>query len=508
MRSENTYNGVFSPIDSAGSGHLVIAGAESALTLVTQEGWPRLDSEYIDVHGFLTDGRKASALQCIRQQATQHRWDENARYESNYFPHYVVLGETFISSSDSIINAVHYHFENADCLVTGDGTFMDLYPTPDEVRAILKSDHLRSLEVAEKHGWEKRRFDPEIGEHPHLLYYSGVWEIASARADIGTVSLHNAPSYRSAHSKGISIANQIGITFEFTCAKTLDEATRAVWQLHSLFELVLGRRQRLFQIELETTHATKETPDAPAWPRHEMHWSYCNENVRGETRPTHVLDVMLRPDARKEEFAAVVSNWLNTAPVMGEARSRFASGFYDDFQINRIVGAANMFDLLPNDRAPKTKEVDPQTREAVEKSRALFKSLPESAARQSLLDALGRVGAATLRDKVLHRAGIVQRGSGGAFKGIEIPCNQAVLCRNHFVHRRQAAFDYAENFNAFAFLTSTLEFVFAISDLIELGWGFEKWREHGFTMRTELSAYVINYNNNLAELKALLTKAT
>jgi hypothetical protein len=504
MQTAKTYNGIFSLADSSTSGHLVIAGAESALNLVTAHGWPLGDDEYVDLHGFLADGRKASALQCIRHLATQHRWDENARYESNYFPHYVVLGETFIKSDDAVINAVHYQFENADCLVSGRKTFMSLHPTPDETRAILEADHKRAQEISKEHGWGERPFDPEIGEHPHLLYYSGVWEFARANADIGTVSLNNGTSHSMGHSKGIGIENQITVEFRFHAPKTLEEATRALWRLHSLFELALGRRQRFLKIELETTHAKEETPDAAAWPRHELHWSYCNENVRGESKTTHIVDVLLRPDERKDEFAAVVSGWLNTTPAMGEARSRFASGFYGGFEINRIVGAANMFDLLPEDRAPKVREVDQQTKEAVEQSRAIFRALPESPARQSVLDALGRVGAASLRDKVLHRAKIVLEASGGKFPEIEIPCVQAVLCRNHFVHGRKAVFDYADKFNAFAFLTNTLEFVFAISDLVELGWSFEKWREHGFTMSNEFSAYVINYEGNMAELKAVL----
>jgi hypothetical protein len=53
---------------------------------------------------------------------------------------------------------------------------------------------------------------------------------------------------------------------------------------------------------------------------------------------------------------------------------------------------------------------------------------------------------------------------------MHIPINQAVPCRNHFVHGGDAGFDYAKEFNSFAFLTETLEFVFAISDILELGW--------------------------------------
>ena len=87
---------------------------------------------------------------------------------------------------------------------------------------------------------------------------------------------------------------------------------------------------------------------------------------------------------------------------------------------------------------------------------------------------------------------------------MRFPCTQAVLCRNHFVHGSEEAFDYWEEAGAFAFLADTLEFVFAASDLIELGWDYTSWREKGSTLSHRFGAYVDAYNMNLRMLKELI----
>jgi hypothetical protein len=161
---------------------------------------------------------------------------------------------------------------------------------------------------------------------------------------------------------------------------------------------------------------------------------------------------------------------------MGEARTRFATAFHSrSFGISRIVGAANMFDILPESHAPTRRVLDEQTQGAVDECRTRFRALADSFARQSVLSALGRVGTASLRDKVCHRADIII-AADHRFAELHLPCTQAVQCRNHYVHGSEAAFDYSKEIGAFAFLTETLEFVFAVSDLIELGWNYHFWR--------------------------------
>lgn len=504
MKSTKPYNGIFFPRDSEQAGHLSIAGADTLLNLASTEHWEHPPSEYHDIHGRLTDGRKASLLQCISAGQINHRWGEDARYESNFFPHYVVLGEQFVTSSETSIRAIHYHFENVDCLVHAYGSFQALSPKPNEVRKVLKAEHLRGEKIAKEHGWETRPFNPQIGEYPHLLYYSGVWEIVRFETEIATVTMNNRTTHGSGSSKGIGIENQITVSLVFHEPKTVHDAINSLITLHSLFELSLGRRQRYLWIELALAEPGVD-PEGRSLGNLELFWSYCNERVEGETERTHIGNVLISPDMQPEEFIAVASGWMDSAPTMSNARTRFGTAFHSSYSIDRIVGAANMFDLLPDDRAPKKKEPDIETKVAAEQCKKIFKALPHSFAKQSVLSALGRVGTASLRDKVLHRASVLSAASGNLFPDIHVPCSQAVLCRNHYVHGSDPEFDYREEFGAFAFLTNTLEFVFAASDLIELGWDFIRWRDKGLGSSHDFGTYVYNYAENLTRLNAIIS---
>ncbi len=502
MQLECPYNGIFLHNDGSTVGHLNIAGKDSFAKLIGKAFWKRPETEYIDIHGALSNGKKASLLECVFNGRTQHRYGKNAKFETTFFPNYVAVGEEFIRSDEPVIRAIHYHFENVDSLLRGHKSFMSLDLTPEEARKILEADHERSGKIAQEHGWTMRPFDSQIGEHPHLLYFSGVWEIIACKARIGKVSLVNRTSHRMGSAAGIGIDNQVTAVIEFVEPKTLNAAIHWLYTLHSLFELSLGHRQRYRWIKLELTHRVKDD-ERDIHQTAQLHWSMCNERVEGDSR-TSFSGVLLAPDRRPEEFSKVVTGWMNSAPVMSDPRERFATAFFGRFGINRIVGAANMFDLLPESHAPRKKELDDPLNAAVDQCRKIFYALPDSFAKQSVLSALGRVGTASLRDKIRHRADKIVALVGEKFPDLYLPCDHAVLCRNHYVHGSTASFDYKEHFTEFAFITDTLEFVFAVSDLIGLGWDLKSWMSEGPSMTHAFGAYMVNYPENIRRLKALV----
>lgn len=503
MPTHEKYNGIFLSADSNFAGLLHIAEAASILKLVGKSFWEHPEAEEADIHGMLSDGKKVSLLDCVLHGRNRHRFDENSQFESLFFPNYAVVGEEFIRSGEPVIQAVRYHFENVNCLVSGHETFQSLSPDADEIRQILEMDHKHKERFAEKYGWPKRPFDPQIGEHPHLLYFSGLWEIIASETRIGKVTLTNRTSHGTGNATGIGIENEVTANIEFTEPKSLDAAIHALRTLHGLFELSLGHRQRYRWIELELIHRSMEiTDDRPQTAR--LYWSLSNERVEGDSLIGQ-HDILLSPDRRPEEFAKVATGWMNSADTMGDPRVRFATAFFGSYSINRIVGAANMFDLLPDSHAPKIKKADASLKEAVTECRRIFTDLPDSFARQSVLSTLGRLGKASLRDKIYHRADKVIAAAGDKFSELFLPCNHAVLCRNHYVHGSKGAFDYQRNFTEFAFIIDTLEFVFATSDLLDLGWDLRRWMDEGSTMEHPFGVYIVNYSQNISRLKALVS---
>jgi hypothetical protein len=502
MRSRVPYNGIFVPRDYSASGHLAVAGKDSSLSLVGNAEWGERESEYHDIHGTLSDGRRASLLLCLEHNRTRHRFDERTQFETTFFPHYVVIGDSFIGSEDAVVGAVDYHFENVECLVDGHGTFSSLQPTPEQVRRVLKEDHEGHEEYAKRRGLPSAPFNPQLGDHPELLIFTGVWKVIECACEFGSVALVNRTSHGMGDSTGIGFKNEVVATIEFRPPRTVAGALEIVGALHCLFELALGHRQRYRWIDLRLA-----SPAADPGSRRqvaELFWSNCNERAYEDTNQTSRRDVLLDPTRHPAEFSKVVAGWMNSRNTLGAPRYRFATGFFGSYDVNRIVSAANIFDLLPETHAPKRKKIDEQTRSAVAETRKIFRALPDSVARESVLDALGRVGTASLRDKVLHRAAIVAAASSERLPELNLSCAQAVLCRNHYVHGSKAGFDYRHHFTAFAFLVDTLEFIFAASDLIELGWDLDRWRSTGTSLSHHFGSYLHNYPESLRELKVAL----
>lgn len=190
----------------------------------------------------------------------------------------------------------------------------------------MRKDYERSQEFAEKYGWPKREFEPEISEHPTLLYYSGVWEIVSSNTERGKISLTNSTSRGMGSATGIGIDNTVTVNFEFTEPKTIKTAIRELYTLHGLFELSLAQRQRYEWIDLELTHrSTYGEHELPESVR--LYWSLCNDRVKDDPEATR-MDNLLAPDRRAEGFAKVASGWMNSADILGDPRERFATAFF------------------------------------------------------------------------------------------------------------------------------------------------------------------------------------
>ena len=69
------------------------------------------------------------------------------------------------------------------------------------------------------------------------------------------------------------------------------------------------------------------------------------------------------------------------------------------------------------------------------------------------------------------------------------------------MHGSATRIDYIENSNLAAFLTDTLEFVFAASDLVDAGWNIRDWIKSGPHAHHAFGSYLEDYEENWEELK-------
>jgi hypothetical protein len=167
-----------------------------------------------------------------------------------------------------------------------------------------------------------------------------------------------------------------------------------------------------------------------------------------------------------------------------------------------------MFDLLPDDRVPAINTIPAALESAKKVALAEFKSLDPSPERDSILSALGRLGHPSLKRKIRHQVQKIRDILPNAFTNLEIITDQAVNCRNFYVHGSGPSFNYEEHPSAVQFMTEALEFVFVSADLLEAGWKMREWVDKGHTASNQMSSFAVNYNLHWGYFEKLLNKAS
>jgi hypothetical protein len=161
-----------------------------------------------------------------------------------------------------------------------------------------------------------------------------------------------------------------------------------------------------------------------------------------------------------------------------------------------------MYDHLPKSALPSRPELAEDLLEAKAKAKALFKELPESEEKTSVLQALGRLGTLTLRRKIAHRAAIVNGRIAPKLQHLDLVVSEAVNMRNHYVHGSPLSFDREVFPGAGSFLTEALEFLFIVSDLIDAGWNVQEWYIRVTSRSHPLKALVKDWDEEASRLWA------
>ena len=226
-----------------------------------------------------------------------------------------------------------------------------------------------------------------------------------------------------------------------------------------------------------------------------------------ESKKPHPFDLPIQAGKNPEMFGGILSRWLDRHQDWRGARSRYATAmaYQHRYEIDRLVGAANMFDILPGGIFPPSVPLAIELAAARDAARAAFKVLPPTPERNSVLNALGRIGKPALKQKIRSRAKLITDRVGARFPELELVIDQAVDCRNYFVHGSPGKFDYSAHTEQLGFFTDAFEFVFAASDLIDAGWNITAWMNEGTTLSHPFGRFKVNYGFQLAALKALLS---
>lgn len=442
-----------------------------------------------DIAGLFCDRSKVSLIDCITMSGpgSGNRGEERYHF-SSVFPHFVLFGDEYITSADRKITEVSFAVDDAPSI------FYD-FDAFDSV--IDAKPHMERI-AEEKEGGRTI----EIGEHPQIFYFTGKHDIFVVETVLGNLSATHGISCTFPGPEGIHVRNTIRVNITFDKGRTVEEAITGVIDVLRFLELVAGRPQNVVELAFRLGASTDERPRFL-----DAYW--CLPPRRqgdDETRRPHSADLPLQAGVHPEKFAAVLARWLERNDEWRNARARYAtaSANQNRYDTDRLVGAANMFDIMPAAACPATVALSPELEKARDGARKAFRALPSTPERDSVLNALGRIGRPTLKRKIRSRVQLITDRVGARFPELELVTDQAVDCRNFYVHGTQGRFDYGTHSDPSSFFTDTLEFVFAAADLIEAGWDIAEWIKEGTTMSHPFGRYRVGYAQRLADLKKLL----
>lgn len=487
-------SGTFSVGGLTIAGDLILKGEASTLDLFAEEPFSSGDVAEGCILGSLHDRTKVSLIGCITVQGPGRGYRGSESYHfSTVFPHFVVFAADHITASDKKITAVSFEVNDAYALfydfpafgsVTGDkGAFMEL---------LAEAERAEGRELV-------------AGKYPLIYYFTGKEEIFKAKTAMGVVSATHAPSLSMPGPRGIKVDNKIRINVAFDEPKTIDGAMAPVHALLRFLEIVAGRTQKVRRLYFLADEGTGR-PSV-----FNVYWSMSppSEEVDSKHEP-HPADMPVQAAKEPDKFGKILAQWLAKDDAWIQARVRFSSGMEQGnlYTIDRLVGAANMFDILPATAVPTDIPLTAELEEARDKARMLFKPLAKSPERDSVLGALGRIGKASLKRKIRARAAMILRFTGTCFSDLELVVDEAVNCRNYFVHGSVAKLDYANNSDLTSFFTDALEFIFAASDLVECGWNIALWSQRWTTMSHPFDRFRKTYADQLEGLKEALAEAS
>jgi hypothetical protein len=376
-------------------GELSIRGTDTSLYLNDTDFFHVEDERAECIRGTLHDRTRvtvlASSVRSSLGSATHH--DESFHF-AELMPGYVVSGSRHLSAGVPEIAQVTFHVDDAE----------DIFYDFDAMGHVIDPRPLIETVVAAN----ERRIDRRIptGPSPEIVYFAGRTELASVDTAVGRVRVFHRPiPSHPLSTREVGIRNWTLVEISFTEPRLLPGALDAVLSVLRFLGMLAGRPQNIDAIWLDTVGDDHAPPLDLYWahpPRRPAVW---------EERRPHPSEVLIPIVDDRDQFANVLSRWLAADVTRLEARVRFATAFEQQrsFSIDRLVGAANMFDILPDDAFAAVAPLAADVLKAKAEARKVFRALPDSPERNSVLNALGRLGRPTLRTKVHDRAMLVSQ---------------------------------------------------------------------------------------------------
>ncbi|MCO7535895.1 hypothetical protein NJH24_14045 [Pseudomonas asiatica] len=465
-------------------GELVLSGEDSSLMLHSRHQIP-YTSEPHPLFGETVNYQKISLFECVGDPSFPEGTHPKFVYKRTCFPHYAAIGSRHIQEHEPLFGSVSFSTDDLGLIFANRGTFGSAHPTPEDLQNLLD-----------------KTFDARVvtvSHNPLIFYFSGSKDDINVDVSEGKFSTFQGFGTKISDHEGIQCTPESTATFKFGSIKTLSEVIDELVALLLFLSVVAGRQQSITKITAEIFDPKLET-SSEAHEKADIYWSLAP--TIGKNGASNIRDMPVTPQIDSHEFYQIFNCWMQRHKEWLPSRLRILNSqnvgrHYDE---NRLVAAANAFDILPDSTYPETGELSPSAKEARLKCKAIMKELDSGPEREQIMNTLAFWGGKNLRLKVLSRSRIVREALGDTLEDLDAVLIIAVLARNYFVHGSNK-FGWENYSDLISFFTDALEFVFVASDLIECGWKAANWSDRCRGYSHPLAAFMRSYDSDLAKFR-------
>jgi len=474
-------------------GEVTTAGKRTTLTVHSESATPQLPRECV-IRGLAYSGKALTLIDCISYKSRTTRAGNFGvpRHQHSAFVNHVVIGSRHLDPHAATVSRIEFFSTDLNELFYDSGAF-GVVPASGRVIDTV-------LEEKRKHHQVESGVDALVG------YYSGKSTVVAVQTVLGTISVEHNPSFGGGGAdNGVKIKDNLALCVEPNSPIRFWDVLEHLHDLATFLSVAAGRSQGVRRVRIVTNDGAGPIHNIFEV-RSSFRWRVRGKG--GEFKP-HWKDLPLDPVKRTGEFTSVLANWLKNRNERRVARARYIDGLRkgNTYGYDRLVAAANMFDLLPKDAVPIKTDMDLELKKTRDECVAALKKHPESVDRNSAISALGRLGQLSLPKKVEHRVALVSARVGSHFPDLGLIAKYAVKCRNAFVHGNTDEFPLETLEKFVPFLTQTLEFIFATSDFIDAGWNAAAWASRPYMAKHSFTRYRWAYGQVHPRFKEAIEKS-
>jgi ApeA N-terminal domain 1 len=457
------------------SGLVRLKGSESRLELYSDQPIHIPAPQMRTIRGLARTGERITVCDAVGAEIGGGRsYYDRTQYFADLFAHFVAVGPRHLDTDRRVISEIHFTTTEATSLFYDHGAF-----------GIAKVKNVRRLMPA----WARK--DRREIRSSQLFYYADRGPIFAVKTRAIEFEAFNGISYRMPSPRGISLTNELRIALKFKRPVKLSDAIKAIFEFRAFCEIVSHSKHCIRNIMVRHTRAEERESLIRLYP--------ADEEAPGDDQ-TDFRDNLVSAGMNRKEFEQVLGTWMERQQSHVDARLRIVQGIRQGrlYTVDRLVGAANAFDLLPGALYAKPK-VPADVRKILADLTSKAKTL-KPPYRDQILSNLNRVKSLTLRQKIESRFRSLPLSLRKRLPEMEFLIDHCVRIRNYYVHGSKPKLPLAAIRDFLFLFTDTLEFIFATSELAECGWNVNRWMKWPGG-RAKFKDYLRSYERALNDVK-------